>query len=73
MISLMDKGHKMGANCDEVMLESDSDKEKKFPLLFRHCHYGRHESDTKSTRGIEGHMSRVHLQHAAFNGQLLQV
>ena len=68
MISLMDKGHKMGANRDEVMIE-----ETKFPLLFRHCQYGRHESDTKSARGIEGHMSRLHLQHAAFNGRLLQV
>jgi hypothetical protein len=71
MISLMDKGRKMGANCDEVML-SDS-HEKKFSLLFRHCRYGLLESTSKSVPGTQGRMSRLHLQHAAFNGRLLQV
>ncbi len=67
VISLMDKG---AINRDGIMLELRGDKH---PLLFRHCVYGERESCTKKVMPIEGQMYRLHLQHAAFSGQLLQV
>lgn len=57
-------------NRDGIMLELRGDKH---PLLFRHCVYGERESCTKKVMPIEGQMYRLHLQHAAFSGRLLQV
>ena len=67
MISLMEQG----ANRDSVTLEYGGSR--KFPLLFSRCVYGQPESCSRLENHREGNMSRLHLQHAALGGRLLQV
>ena len=67
MISLMEQG----ANRDSVTLEYGGSR--KFPLLFSRCVYGKTETLSRLENHRQGDMSRLHLQHAAFGGRLLQV
>jgi hypothetical protein len=67
MISLMESG----ANRDSITLEYGG--ERKFPLLLSRCVYGRPESCSRLKNHRQGEMSRMHVQHAAFGGRLLQV
>ena len=64
MISLM-------GNRDSTTLEYGV--ERKFPLLFSRCVFGKPESCSRLENHREGKMSRLHLQHAEFGGRLLQV
>jgi hypothetical protein len=66
MISRME----LAAN-DSIILEYGG--QRKFPLLFSRCVYGQPESCSRLENHREGNMSRLHLQHAAFGGRLLQV
>ncbi len=68
MISLMEQG----ANRDSITLQYGGAR-KLFPLLFSRCVYGRPESCSRLENHRQGEMSRLHLQHAAFGGRLLQV
>ena len=67
MMSLMESA----ANRDSITLEYGG--ERKFPLLLSRCVYGKPESCSRLENHRQGEMSRMHVQHAAFGGRLLQV